>query len=178
MIFKCSNFCRVQDPDSKFNQIGQMVFEILRFFRFSRWRIYGAKELRYRLSLYRVVLRIHDLHRVAGDSVDRHDVEYSSPRLIRSPGTPAGTSGVFPMATASALPWRHCTYETASPDASEHHRGTLYTEARQPLTRHVRLHTILHCKNIRISIYGYFVANFPRFNGTGSAYVWIRKLTE
>ena len=49
MIFKCSNFCRVQDPDSKFNQIGQMVFEILRFFRFSRWRIYGAKELRYRL---------------------------------------------------------------------------------------------------------------------------------
>ena len=37
-----------------------------------------------------------------------------------------------------------------------------------------------HCKNIRISTNGYFVASFTQwhFNGTGSVYVCIRKSTE
>jgi len=73
--------------------------------------------------VYRAVLRIHYLHRVAGDSADRNDSEYSSPRSVRSSRASAGAPGVFSMAAASAVPWHDCTDETAASQASEHHRG-------------------------------------------------------
>jgi len=75
-------------------------------------------------NVHRDVLWIHNLHRISGNSVDRHDVEHSSPRLVGSPGTSASTPRLFSVAAASALPWRHGKDEAASSHASKHRWGT------------------------------------------------------
>ena len=72
-------------------------------------------------DMYRIVLRIHNLHRVSGDSYDSDDSEYSSPRHDRSARTSTGTCHLFPMVAASAVSQRQRQHATNSTPASEHH---------------------------------------------------------
>jgi len=88
------------------------------------YKIFAAqKRIVFFAFAFRTVLRLHNLHRVAGDGDDRNDVEYSLQRLVRSARASAGASRVLPLAASTALPQSNRKYDDATNASSQYHRG-------------------------------------------------------